>query len=255
MHFSFLEELKIFLRQILPPIYIWFILAIFFFSFGVREVFWAGFQFPFLQPSFNSIASDLFVLMKNFFLPKGVYLIANNPLSGFLVQLQISSALAFIIVIPFFLFRIIKYIMPALFAEEKIAILKLVLSSTLFFAIGVIFAFTVFIPLTMKFLFYFTSYLDVLPIFSASDFVSLIFSLILVSGIVFLIPIFMTLLSALGVVDRLFWKRNWRFVFLFFLIFSAIITPDGTGITMLILSLALSILYFIGIFLSGLKKV
>jgi sec-independent protein translocase protein TatC len=192
--------------------------------------------------------------MKDFFLPKGVYLIANNPLSGFLVQLQISSASAFLIVIPFFLFSITKYIMPALFAEEKIVVVKLVLFSTLFFALGVIFAFTILIPFTIKALFYFTSYLDVLPIFSASDFVSLIFGLILVSGVVFLIPIFMTLIGALGLVDRSFWIKNWRFVFLFFLIFSAIITPDGTGITMLILSLILLVLYFVGAFLSGLKK-
>jgi sec-independent protein translocase protein TatC len=65
-------------------------------------------------------------------------------------------------------------------------------------------------------------------------------------GIMFLLPVFMVFLSFLGIVKPCFWKNNWRYALLIFLIFSAIITPDGTGITMIMLSAPLAGLYFLG---------
>ena len=62
-------------------------------------------------------------------------------MSAFLVQLEIAMTLAFIVVSPLLLYKIIKYISPALFEHEKKAIFKaLTLSSTLFI-LGCLFAY------------------------------------------------------------------------------------------------------------------
>ena len=85
------------------------------------------------------------------------------------------------------------------------------------------------------------------PFFAIGEFVYSVLGLMLAVGIMFLLPIFMSILSWVGLIEAGFWKNNWKYAFLVFLIFSAIITPDGTGITMAILAIPLVGLYGIGI--------
>jgi sec-independent protein translocase protein TatC len=92
--------------------------------------------------------------------------------------------------------------------------------------------------------------MDVTTFFELSEFISLSLLLIFSSGIVFLLPIFMLGLTSLKIVDKKFWIRNWRYALIAILIFCAIITPDGTGVTMLILALPLIALYLIGCYLA-----
>jgi sec-independent protein translocase protein TatC len=107
------------------------------------------------------------------------------------------------------------------------------------------------IPATFKILYPFATNIGATPFFSLEEFMSSVFSLMVITGIMFLLPIFMVLLSFLGIVKPDFWISKLRFAALFFLIFTAIITPDGTGITMLILFFPLIGLYLIGCLLTG----
>jgi sec-independent protein translocase protein TatC len=44
-------------------------------------------------------------------------------------------------------------------------------------------------------------------------------------------------------VDQEFWKRNWRFAAVAIFFFGAAITPDGSGVTMLLVSVPMLALY------------
>ena len=70
------------------------------------------------------------------------------------------------------------------------------------------------------------------------------------TGLMFLLPVFMYILSYLRIIPRGFWFKNWRIAFAIFLIVSAIVTPDGSGVTMVILSIPMMALYLAGGFLS-----
>jgi len=154
--------------------------------------------------------------------------------------------LAFIFTFPIFLYKIINYFSPGLYEKEKKTVFKILLPSTFLFIAGCFFAYFLLIPLTFKMLYSFAPVMDVLPLFSVDEFISWVIGLTAISGVMFLLPIFMAILSYLRIISPDFWKKNWRYAILFFLIVSAIITPDGTGITMIILSVPLSLLYFIG---------
>ena len=67
-------------------------------------------------------------------------------------------------------------------------------------------------------------------------------------GTMFLLPLFMILLSYLRIISAEFWINKWRFALIFFLVLCAIITPDGTAISMIILFVPLVGLYFVGCF-------
>ena len=49
-----------------------------------------------------------------------------------------------------------------------------------------------------------------------------------------------------GAIDAKFWRKNFRYAIIFFVIFGALITPDGSGITLWLVALPMLLLYFIG---------
>ncbi len=62
-------------------------------------------------------------------------------------------------------------------------------------------------------------------------------------------------LTFLGIIPSIFWREKWRYALLTFLLFSAIITPDGSGVSMMLLSLPLSGLYAVGTGVASIKKI
>ena len=130
---TLLEELKLFIKSILHWIYALIGFSFFFFLFGLRTVTVFGREVTVPFVSEHSFAVQFFKMIQRDVLPPNVDLIATNPMSGFITQVELAMTLAFIVVSPLFLYRIMKYLSPALFEHEKKAIFKsLVLSSVLF---------------------------------------------------------------------------------------------------------------------------
>lgn len=227
---TILKELDEIRKTIFPWIVLLFILFILFFSSDVSSKF------------FKKIQHDL--------LPKEMQLVVTNPLNALLVQIQISLFLALLFSLPYLLYKIIAYISPALHKHEKKAIVWAVVPSVILFALGSLFAYFVLIPSTFAIANSYVSAINALPFFEVNEFVSMVIAMTLASGILFMLPVFMKVLTSLEIVDAGFWYENWRYALLAVLIFSAIITPDGSGITMLILSMPLMVLYSFGFFLS-----
>jgi sec-independent protein translocase protein TatC len=250
-YMSFFKEFKEFIKSILSWVCFLLGFSFFFFLFGLKEIEILGKNIFLPLPTLQSFSSQIFRKIQQDLLPSGVQLIVTNPLSAFLAQVLISLLLAFIITSPFFLYKTMKYLSPALFEKEKKVIIRVLFPSVFLFFLGCLFAYFLLIPSTFKALYPFAAIIGAIPFFLVNEFISLVFGLMLVSGIIFLLPVFMILLNSLGIVKADFWKNNWRYAFLIFLIFSAIITPDGTGITMLMLSAPLVGLYFAGCMLTS----
>ncbi len=251
---TLLEELKEFLKSILLWVYFFLGFTIFFFGFVLKQIEILGKRLFLPAPTIYSFAAQFFKHLQENLLPPQVEVVVLNPLNAFLAQIMIGLSLAFIFTFPLLLYGVIKFISPALYKKEKKAVSKVVIFSVILFISGCLFAYFILIPYTFKILYSFASVLEASPLFTAYEFVSLTFVLAVAVGIMFQIPIFMVLLSRLGLVDANFWKKNRKYIFLGFLIFSAIITPDGTGVTMLLLFLPLAGLYFLGYSLVPRKK-
>jgi sec-independent protein translocase protein TatC len=248
------KELKKFGKSILLWLYFFAGLSVFFFGFGFKkiEILERNFFLPF--PTLHSFSVHFFKYLQQNLLPPQVQVVVISPLNAFLAQVIIALFLGFIFTFPLLLCQIIKYISPALYKHEKKALFKVLIPSVVLFAVGCLFAYFILIPPTFKILYSFAFTLGAVPLFTAREFVTLTLALIVAVGIMFQIPIFMILLSYLGFVNASFWKKNWRYIFVAFLIFSAIITPDGTGVTMMLLFFPLVGLYFLGYILAPGKK-
>jgi len=243
---ALLEELKKFLKSILLWIYFFLGFTIFFFGFGFKQIEFLEKKILLPMPSIYSFSAQFFKHIQQNLLPPQVKIVVLNPLNAFLAQIMIALSLSFIFTSPILLYGLTKFISPALYEKEKKIILKVVGFSSILFILGCLFSYFILAPSTFKILYSFATVLEASPLFTAYEFVNLTFILVIAVGIMFQLPIFMVLLSNLGLVSSDFWKNNYKYIFLFFLIFSAIITPDGTGVTMLLLFLPLAGLYFLG---------
>lgn len=251
---ALLEEFKEFGKGIFSWFCLFFGFTLFFFLFSLKEIEFLGRNFLLPLPGFPSFSAQFFSKINADFLPSGVELIVTNPLSAFSAQIMISLLLAFVLTLPFFLYKIIGYLSPSLFEKEKKAALKILFPSLILFFSGFLFAYFFLIPATFKTLYQFASAIGATSFFSVNEFVSWVFAIMMAVGIMFLLPILMILLTGLGLVEKSFWKKNWLHFFLVILVISAIITPDGSGITMLVLSLPLILLYFFGYVIISLKR-
>lgn len=243
---TLLEELKTFVRHILHWIIAFVGFSVLCFLFGFHRLTIYGYEFIALLPSKHSLSVQVFNRMRQDLLPPNVQLLATNPLSAFLSQILFSMILAFLITAPYFLYRILMYLRPALLMHERRAILWSLLPLIFLFLSGALFSYFLLIPATFKILYPYTTIIGAAPYFSINEFVYYVFGLMVAVGMMFLLPIFMVLLSFIGIVSADFWKRSWKHACLFFLISAAIITPDGTGITMTMLFLPLMTLYLGG---------
>ena len=75
-------------------------------------------------------------------------------------------------------------------------------------------------------------------------------------GVSFQLPVIMWAVSKAELVTPKFWRRNLRYAVLILIIFGALITPDGSGVTMWFISITMLILYVAGMLIveSKLKK-
>jgi sec-independent protein translocase protein TatC len=63
----------------------------------------------------------------------------------------------------------------------------------------------------------------------------------------------MYVLSLTGLIDNRFWLKNFRYALIFIVVFGAVITPDGSGLTMWFVSIPMLLLYFLGILIIKIK--
>lgn len=240
------EELKVLIKSLLHWIYALVGFSVFFFAFGLREVVILGRNYLLPMLAQDSFSVQVFNRVRVDLLPPEVALVVTNPMSAFVSQVLLSLVLGFLATTPLFLYKVILYIQPALLPHEKRAVLLSLLPLAFLFLSGAAFSYLFLIPATFETLYPYATSIGAVPFFSVDEFVYYVCGLMIAVGMMFLLPLFMILLSIMGIIEAEFWRKQWRFALLFFLIVSAIITPDGTGVTMMVLFFPLMILYFAG---------
>lgn len=175
----------------------------------------------------------------------------NNAVTGqFMMGLSVSVMLGFVLVFPFVLWELWKFIRPALKPTElKMARGIVFWCSTLFFA-GVLFAYFIVIPYTIHF---FGNY-ELSPLFeniiTIDNYYNTLSNLILALGAVFELPILVYFLTRIGILTPQFLRARRRYAFLILFILSMVIAPPDV-FSCLLIFVPLYILFEISVSISA----
>jgi len=242
------EELRSRFIKCFAAILVAFLVA---FTCGVRTVQLAGISlfYPFPDPA-NSMTILVFQKLRNDLLPPDVTLLNSGVADPLIIQMQIGMFIAIVAASPFIFYQVSRFVAPALYKREKRLALGAIVPAMILFAVGVIFCYVLILPFTLAFMFEYTVFLGIAKTVMATEFVNFVFLFLLAFGFVFEIPLVMVGLTRLGVVRPATWRGGWRYAVVGSLVFGALITPDGSGVTEIIVAVPMCALYAIGTGLS-----
>ncbi len=206
--------------------------------------------YAFADTVFNILAVPLMKVM-----PAGGSLIFTSVAEAFFTYMKVGFIAGFILASPFVLYQIWAFVAPGLYQKEKRYVVPFVAGGSLFFAMGVLFAYYVAIPIGFKFLLgYATDFIKPLP--SMKEYLSFSIKFLLAFGLVFEFPMVLILLARIGIVDAKTLARQRKYAILLIFIFAAVMTPPDL-ISQVLMALPLMALYELSILLSrifGKKK-
>ncbi len=172
-------------------------------------------------------------------------LIFTNLPEAFFVYLKCALLAGVMISAPVILYEFWRFVAPGLYQKEKKVLLPVVLLCSFFFIGGALFGYFMVFPYGFKFFLGFaTEYLKPLP--SMKEYFSFASKILIAFGIVFELPLIITLFSRLGLVSVEFLKKNRKYALLLFFIGAAILTPPDV-VTQAMMALPLMVLYEISI--------
>lgn len=178
----------------------------------------------------------------------GVFLIVISPQEALMVELKASLLLGFVLSFPVLIHQFWSFTSPALMRGEKSIGLILLLSSTLLFIFGGLFAYFLLLPVTLSFLID-VSYSFALPMFSLNQAFSFVITLIVLFGIVFQLPLIVAVFSRLGLVDDKALRSQRRYVIVATFIIAALVT-DPSVFTQILVAVPIVLLYEVSILIS-----
>ncbi|MEM0367525.1 MAG: twin-arginine translocase subunit TatC [Candidatus Nitrosocaldus sp.] len=208
--------------------------------------------YPYPDP-LNSISIQVIHAMSEQLVPEHVELVQLAPGQAFFAQLQVAIILASILAMPLIVREVAGFIGPALYKDEVMIVRRITLPAIALFASGCIFSYLVIIPFMLDFLYRYGETLGIQTFLSIGEFINFVMQFIVAFGLSFLLPIVMWVISSADLVDKNFWRRNIRYAIVVIAIFGALITPDGSGVTMWFVALPLIALYALGMVAVELK--
>ena len=194
----------------------------------------------FKEEIFNILVAPLAQVMQS-----GDSLIYTNLPEAFFTLLKTALLCGLMVASPVILYQFWMFVAPGLYDREKRLLLPIVFLSTLFFVGGALFGYFVVFPFGFEFFMSFATE-TIRPMPSMKEYLSFASKLLLAFGLVFELPLVITFLARLGIVNVAFLKKYRKYAILLFFAGAAILTPPDV-VTQVFMALPLMLLYEISI--------
>ncbi|ADJ26639.1 Sec-independent protein translocase, TatC subunit [Dehalogenimonas lykanthroporepellens BL-DC-9] len=176
-------------------------------------------------------------------------LVAIEMLEMISLYFRVSLTAGFILAMPWVLYQLFAFLMPAFTLKEKRFIFTFFPFIVIMFLGGVAFAYWVAMPPAVQFLFGFGSEtIQVMP--CVSNYIDVVLRLLVGIGLAFELPIILAALSAVGIVTSKWLASKRKIWFVLAFILAAFITPTMDPINQMIVAGPLIVLYEVSIWLT-----
>ncbi len=181
-------------------------------------------------------------------LPQGSTMVFTALLEGFMAYLKVAFWAAVVVTAPVIIYQAWKFLLPALYENEKKVLKKVIFWGAGLFAAGAVFGYWMVIPLILSIsLGYASESLQALPRLQNY----LVFSLksIFMFGIIFEVPFVMAGISRAGLIQRDYFKQHRKAAYIGIFILSAVLVPSDL-FSQVLLFFPLLLVYEAGVLLS-----
>lgn len=175
-----------------------------------------------------------------------------SPMEVFIVNLKIGFIISFVVAFPYIMYKIWKFLLPALYEKEKKFLELSVFVSSFLFLCGVFICIVFVLPLIIKFSISFATD-QIQPILGINNFLGLSGWLMLAFGLMFQFPIAIYFLVKFDIVSIKTLTSKRPYIIIIILIIAAILTPPDI-ISQLMLAIPTYILFELGIIFAKLSK-
>jgi len=196
--------------------------------------------FPFAKDIYALLAQPLLRV-----LPAGSTMIATDVTGTFLVPLKVTLMAAFLIALPFVLWQAWAFVAPGLYQHEKRLVVPVLVSSCLFFALGMSFAYFFVFPVAFGFFAGYTP-AGVQMMTDIDKYLSFVMTMFIAFGLTFETPVVVVVLVRMRVVSLEKLKSVRPYVIVGAFVIGAIFTPPDV-ISQCLLAVPLWLLYELGL--------
>lgn len=150
----------------------------------------------------------------------------NTSLAGqFNLHMQVALVTAIVVAVPYLLWEIWRFVLPALTPYERRKSRMFVLYVSLCFFAGLCFGYFLIVPLSINFLAGYQASPEITNMIDVKSYLSTVLTVSLACAIVFQLPLLVYFLARMGLITSAFLKRYRRHAIVVLAIVSAIITP------------------------------
>jgi sec-independent protein translocase protein TatC len=173
---------------------------------------------------------------------------ALSPLDTFVQVMKLAFITAAVVTGPYVLWQMWGFVAAGLYPAERRGVRLFFPVSLVFFALGVLTAFLVILPIGMRFLISFGQGLEIRNDFGVGPYLSLCLSLLFGMGLAFQLPLVLLFLQATGIVERETLSKGWRLATLAAFVLAMVLTPDPSPVSQILMATPLVALYGLGVY-------
>lgn len=176
-----------------------------------------------------------------------VDLINTQLTQQFTTHVSVAMWSGFLVVFPYILYELFRFISPALYATERRYTSRVVIWGYIMFLVGIALSYFLIFPLTFRFLATYQVSQSVTNMIAMESYIGTLITLCMVMGVVFELPILCWFFAKLGFLTAKFMRQYRRYAVVILLIISAIITPTADIVTLLLVAMPIYMLYELSI--------
>ncbi|MEW6542298.1 MAG: twin-arginine translocase subunit TatC [Nitrospirota bacterium] len=173
------------------------------------------------------------------------------PAEALWQNVKVAGLFALVLSTPYVLWETWQFVVPGLHVHERRFVGPFVLISTAAFYAGILFSFFFVLPFALNFLISYGVNAGFIPQLSIAQYVGFALWFLLIFGLIFEVPLAITLMAKLGWVDAPFLKRYRKWAFLGAFLVAAILTPTPDPFNQCLMALPMYVFYEVGIVSAG----